>query len=484
MRTRAHRLHTFFLTSALVIAAASTTLSPTAQAQNYASPNNFGSYYRLFSSNSPWNSRPVNPVLGSNQVKKPLLNPNWIPSITDGTYSVGVFMGKAGDKPMTVYGRNAVGVSDPDSGKRHNIVIPRWPNDVVPSPGSDGHADIVDTVTGIIHSFYQLKYANGSWTATMYAWTRVDGNGWGNAEHWSQGVRASGTVPAAGLIRLHEIDDGLPNYRHALAMSLPSHTLANGITRPSYVAPATTTDSTAALNTGVIPMGARLMLPASFDANSLSTPQLRKIANTLKMYGAFVVDRNYDTAFSIYVENGSNFKIMPNGVWNNQVVADLEKIRAALRELVSAPKWLDGYGNTLNVNTQQSLLSMRGTWVVNGATVAGPGTFDTWQQSVVFPNTAKRLSQVNYSTGLSQVSWAKVPAGTRMRFTAKTTGGASSRLQLKVAGVQVFDSGYLLNGNSATFTWPSAASSLISVAVLSESGVNMASSARGVLTVE
>lgn len=483
MRIRALRLQSVFFVSTLVIASALTLPTPTAQAQNnYVSTSGFGTYYRLFSANSPWNVRPVNPILGNNQVKKPLFNPTWIPSISEGAYSVGVFMAKDGDRPMTVYGRNAVGVADPDTGKRRNIELPRWPANVVPSPGSDGHADIVDTVTGVIHSFFQLKYSSGKWTATMYAWTRVNGTGWGDAEHWSQGARASGTAPAAGLIRLHEINDGAANYKHALAMSLPSHTLANGITRPSYVAPATTTDASANLNTGVIPMGARLMLPASFDANAMSTPQLRKIATTLKMYGAFVVDRNYDTPFSIFVENGSNFKIMPNGSWNNQVVADLEKIRAALREIVSAPKWLDGYGNTLNTDDQTTLLSMRGTWVVQGASVAGPGAFDTWQQSVAFPSTTKKLSQVNFSTGLSKVSWAKVAPGSRLRFTSRTTGGASTRLQIRVAGVQVFDSGYLLNGNTATFNWPTAASSQISVAVLSESGINRASTARGVLT--
>ena len=75
----------------------------------------------------------------------------------------------------------------------------------------------------------------------------------------------------AGIIRKHEIDDGMPYYMHALAMTLPQHTLANGISHPSYVAPATSTDNYAGNNTGTIPMGALMMLPASFDAASLSS---------------------------------------------------------------------------------------------------------------------------------------------------------------------------------------------------------------------
>lgn len=483
MRTRALAASKFFV-SLSIFFTATLTLAPTeVHAQTkYASSWGFGNYYRPFTATSPWNSRPVNPALGTYQVRKPLLNPTWIPSIAEGSYSTGVFMASEDDPSVTVYGRNPTGVPDPDAGKNHNITLPHWPDGVVPAPGSDGHADIVDTVSGIVHSFYQLRYADGKWTASMYAWTRLDGTGWGDAEHWSQGARASGTTSMAGLIRKHEIDDGAANYRHALAMSLPSHTLANGIGRPSYVAPATTADSSAIANTGAIPLGARLMLPATFDVSTLSTPQLRKIATTLKLYGAFVVDRNYDTAFGIFVENGSNFKIMPGGVWNNDVVADLEQIRAALREMVDADGWVDGNGNAMAAPAKNGLVSMRGAWIVQGGNVAGPGSFDSWQQSVVFPHTTTRLSQVNYSTGPSKVSWASVEPGTEMRFRSVAWAGAKIRIQVEVKNKLYFDSDYLGNGASVTFTWPNVAANHIKVTMLAESGINTASRVRGVLT--
>lgn len=481
MKNRAFRLQKI-LASTIVMMGSLLLVTPAVQAQtaNTASAG-WGTYYRLFAANSPWNSRPVQAKLGTNQVKKPLFNPSWVPSVTNGNYSTAVFMAKSGDPSVTIYGTSSAGVGDPDTGKFRNITLPRWPANVVPAPGSDGHADIVDTVTGVMHSFFKLKKVNGKWTATMYAWTRIDGSGWGDAVHWSQGARASGVAPAGGLIRAHEINDGAPNYYHALAMSLPHHTLSGGLIKPAYVHPATTTDSDAILNTGLIPMGARLMLPESFDANALSTPQLRKIAATLKLYGAYVVDRNYDTAFTLYVESGTNFNIMPNGVWNNQVVADLEKIRAALREMVGAKSYVDGNGNALGGIIAGNLLSMRGAWVNQGTTVAGAGAFDTWQQAVVFPSTTKKFSQVNYSTGLSKVSWANVSPGTRMRFTAMTTGGASVRLQVRINNVVEFDTGYLLNGVSSTFNWPRNATGA-NVVVLSESGIYQASSARGILT--
>lgn len=482
MRIFNTRLRAAFFAFSLLIASATSSFIPAAYAQNsFTATTGWGTYYKPFAANSPWNIRPVKPTLGNNQLKKPLYYPSWIPTVGGGALSAQVFMATAKDPSVTIYGTYGNGVADPDSGKSRNIVLPHWPANVVPAAGSDGHADIVDTATGVIHSFFQLRNTNGRWTATMYSWTRVDGTGWGDPEHWSQGSRSSGTSPTGGLIRLHEVDDNASHYQHALAMSLPAHTLANGKSSPSYIAPATTTDGTAANNTGVIPMGARLMLPANFDTLTIRSPQLRKIANTLKLYGAFVVDRNYDVAYAIYVENGKEFKIMPNG-WDTQVVDDLEKIRAGLRELVSADSWIDGNGKTIVKQEAPPLLSMRGAWMEPASYSVGAGAFDTWEQAIVFPYTSKKLSNVNYSTGVSKVSWAALKAGARVRFQAETTGMATIRLQVRVNNVIKLDTGFLQNGSTKELSWPDPAAGPITVIVFAESGINTESKARGVLT--
>jgi hypothetical protein len=468
----------------LTLAALALTSNSVAQAQtNYAATTGFGNYYQLFTADSPWNSRPTNPTLGTYQIKKPVYNPTWVPVVSGGALSVGVFMAKASDPAVTIYGKTGqTGVADPDSGVYRNITLPHWPAGVVPATGGDGHADIVDVTTGILHSFYQLRVTNGRWTAAMYSWTRVDGRGFGDADHWSQGARASGVAPAAGLIRKHEIDDGAAYYKHALAMSLPSQTMSNGISSPSYVYPATAADSNAATHTGMIPLGARMMLPASFDTSKLSTPALRKVANTLKIYGAYVVDTNYDTAFAINVENGANFNLMPTG-WDGNVVAGLELIRAALRQVTAAQSWVDGNGKTVAAPAPASILSMRGTWGITGGYTAGPGSFQTWQQAIVFPTTANRISQTTY-TNISKVSWAKPIVGETMRFKSVATGGARIRLQVKTGNAVAFDSGYLQNDTAATFAWPSTSAGAISLVLIAESGVNTASSARGVLSTD
>ncbi|HEX8406482.1 MAG TPA: Atrophin-1 multi-domain protein [Duganella sp.] len=405
-----------------------------------------------------------------------------MPTVGSGALSLEVFKADADDGPMKVHGKPGTGgVGDPDvGGYRSYITMPRWPVGVTPASGGDGHCDIVDTVTGIVHSFYQLKYINGKWTASMYSWSRVDGRGWGDADHWSQGARASGVPPSGGLIRKHEIADGAAYYNHALAMSLPAHTLANGLTAPSYIYPATTADNFAATNTGKIPLGARLMLPESFDTSTLTTTALRKVANTLKRHGAYVVDSNYDTAFSIYVENGTNYSLMPNG-WDENIVRGLEQIRAALRQVIDAEEWVDGDGKSKGGPKKSGLLSMRGVWMESGGTAAGKGKFDSWQQAIVFPTTATKLTQINYTNGLSAVSWSKPANNAAMRFAAVTQGGARIRIKIMSGPFVEFDSGFLNNGVSVTFKWPHKASSIILAA---ESGVNTASQARGVLTEE
>jgi hypothetical protein len=485
MRNRASWLHKI-IASGMVLAASAGWLATAAQAQtSYAATTGFGTFYKPFAADSPWNSRPVKPFLGTYQLKKPLLHPDWIPAIADGAYSVGVFMARASDGPMTIYGKaGTAGVGDPDTGKFHNITIPRWPANVVPATGEDGHAEVIDTVAGVVHSFFQLTNKNGKWTATMYAWTKLEGRGFGDPAHWSQGARSAGAPPTGGLIRLHELTDNKDHFDHALAMSLPSHTLANGITRASYVYPATTADTTAILNTGAIPLGTRLMLPASFNTATLSTPMLRKIANTLKMYGAYVVDRNYDTAFRLYVENGSNFSIMPNGQWSNQVVNDLDRIRAGMREVLGADNWLDGNGAPKGGPGGKGLLSMRGDWLVPGGSTPGNGSYDTWLQGVKFPVTATKINLVNYSNGISKVAGSNPAARTTMRFAAVGAGGAKIRLQLWYGYALAYDSGYLADGSHVSFQWPAVAPALLSVRLLAESGVGTASNVRGVLEVQ
>lgn len=446
-----------------------------AKAAGSEAPNGgWGTFHKPFAADSLWNSRPVSPILGNFVIPKS----DYYPLIGAGKYSLGVFLAKLTDGPTTVYGLPGTkGLWDPDAEiHRDSITIPHWPAEASPAEGSDGHADIVDPSTGIVHSFFKLRWQDGRWVAMQYAWTRIDGRGWGNPAHYFQGARAAAVPSMGGLIRKHEVNDGEPIYRHALAVSLTFNALS---AKPAYVFPATSADATAAsTNSGSIPEGTLLMLPESFDTQRIADPALRKVADTLKAYGAYVVDRNVGTPFYIYVEIGAGFNLHRRG-WNSVAAAELDRIRLALRPVLSADGWIDGNGRPFVPEKNLNLLSMRGPWRMQAGTT--PGVYHTWAQAVVFPASSSKTVQVNTSTRLlNPVAWAKPAAGAPIRLTARTSGGGKLRLQIVDASDKsmIFDSGELEDGDTTTFKWP-ASGAVASIYTIS--GVGQVSSVGGEL---
>ncbi|MET0319473.1 MAG: Atrophin-1 multi-domain protein [Duganella sp.] len=437
------------------VAAVAVTTATKATATTTSTTSIWGNYTRPFSADSLWNSRPNSPVLDTTFT---IPKSSYYPSITPGAYSTGMYLAKTTDAAMTITGLTTNGVWDPDEERyKSSVTLPRWPADALPASGSDGHCDIVDPVTGIIHSFWKLRQVNGKWVAQQYAWTKLNGTGWGDPSHYFQGARAAGVPTSAGLIRKHEVEDGDTVYRHALAMSLTMTGLAPS---PAYVFPATSADTGAATrNTGKIPEGARVMLPATYDTTKIVDPQLRKVADTLKMYGAYVVDMNTGTPFSIYVENGANFDLHKGG-WNNANAAELDRIRANLRMVKSSDGYINGDSKVIRPTTNLNPLSMRGTWTRKAGTATGP--FETLAQAVVFPATTTAIVQTNSSSRvLGSVDWSSRRVGSTQALTAVTTGGGKLRLQINVAGKTVFDSGDLTNNQSVRFVWPANATTVL-----------------------
>jgi hypothetical protein len=315
----------------------------------------FGTYLKPFAADSPWNSRPIDPVLGSETV--PVDKSGYRPIIAGGPYSTMFALASSADAPRTVYAADGATLNLV-YGTAGSVTIPHWPSSATPASGGDGHLDIYDPETGIIHSFWKLtKLSSGShageWTTTLYNWTRIGGRGWGDPALFYQGARATGVPTMGGIIRTHEVDDGDTLYRHVLAMSLTYSGLS---ANPSFVFPATAADSDGGnpkVNTGSIPEGALLMLPASFDESQISSAKLLKVVRTLKTYGARVVDRNVGTPFSIYVEGVTDsFNLCPAysdyaNKWSIQCSRELDLIRAALHPLTAHSGWITGDGKTL-----------------------------------------------------------------------------------------------------------------------------------------
>ncbi len=437
------------LLPALAVLGGLTTTAP-------ASADDWGSYTKPFAADSLWNSRPVNPSFAPDVIP----TSTYFPAITASAYSTGMFLASPQDPPVTVTGAaGSKGLFNTDDEGFHDVTIPHWPASAKPAPGSDGHADIVDPTTNIIHSFWQLKQVGTQWTAVQYSWTRLDGRGWPDPAHYYQGARATGVPASGGLIRIHEVQQKPSFYPHALAMSLTFNGLS---ANPTYVFPATSADTNAAkLNSGAFPEGSLVMLPPDFDTSKLTDPELRRIAETLKRYGAYIVDANTGTPFVIYVEIGASYNLHPNG-WNNTAAAELQVIRAGLRRVTGASSWVDGNGKSFTPNQNLNLLSMRGNWTQqSGSTL---GRYSSWDQAVVFPANNAVSEVVNYSNrGMNAVTWAKPVKGASYKLTARTTGGGKLRFTVydQAAGKTAIDTGYLDNGQSTTFTWTATTPALV-----------------------
>ena len=122
--------------------------------------------------------------------------------------------------------------------------------------------------------------------------------------------------------------------------------------------------------------------------------------------------------------------------------------------------------------------------IAPGTAAGTAGRYDSTQQAVVFPFTSVKQNHVNYTSGASTVSWGRPYKWAAMKFTAKTTGGATLRLQVRVGNSIKYDSGYLPNGASASFTWPEANPAAVTMIWMAESGVNTVSSAQGIVKVQ
>lgn len=393
----------------------------------------FGTFFTPFRADSPWNSKPINPVLG-NYVIPPCFKPRGsvykcYPAIGGGPFSTGIYRATSSDAPMTIYKADgSLGILDTDTlEQRATITIPRWPADAVGASGSDGHCDIIDEEAGVIHSFWILKKnAAGQFTAKQYSWSPLGGTGFGNPTHFCQGARATGVATCAGMIRKHEINDGKTMFEHTLACSMDYTGLSNN---PPFIAPAMTSDWDFGYNTGGIPEGALIMLPPSYDTNRLNRwPLAKKTAETLKVYGARVVDRNEFTPYFIYVENNSGWK-MSELSWDNDLASELEYIRTQLRQVTAVDGFIAGQEDF--VEPVQNLLSLRGSWNVNGVV---HNLYDTIEQGIRMPVVSAKTWFMN-TTGLGfRLPEFKPKAGEYYRLKYDTTNKSYLRMNVKQSG--------------------------------------------------
>jgi hypothetical protein len=343
-------------------------------------PKSVDLFERPFSPQSLWNARPLSPVLGSTAI--PATNNRAY--LEQGQFSSRVFDATPSDPAVSIAGaQDARGPWVADELRNRNVVIPHFPADTQPATGTDGHCEIHDRVSGLIHSLYGMKYDADArtWRAKKYTVVEAGGSGWGSPER-PDGPRAAGVSTAGGLLRIHEAESF--ELSHAIAVAADANVLRSG---PIF--PATLEDRDGGRRyTGPFAMGTLLMLPHDFDEAGLAFPHARAECLQRARNGARLVDQTVGT-FAFYGEVGGAWSQSRKGigVWDSDWATDLTRIRDALRPVISVEGWLDANGARFSPNawSDMNLLSMRGPWTfANGS--GGPDCeFDTVSGLLTLP---------------------------------------------------------------------------------------------------
>ncbi len=351
-------------------------------------------FNKPYSPQSPFNAKPVHPVLGSTGIPIGPAKPRVanFPIVADlGGSGVCVYHATESDPPYTFSKVNV-----PDELGQRPVTIPHFPSGVLPPSAGDSEVTIYDATTQLLHSFYGMSLKDGAYSAAVYACESAKGWSFATPSKPYQ-IRAGGCSPIAGLLRIAEMPIGAKTDtypQHALAMAIDSgFVLANNASStwpgpPGPVFPATLQD-TGFPYTGIAPaawpMGTLFMLPATFDVNSMTGPGGKAIARTLMEYGCYLVDTSPGT-FELFGEIYGDGAVGFDGGstqyglgWMSLFygkLADYGAIASALRPVLSVDGWLDGDGHPYTPSwATQNLLSMRGPYKRVSGTPAG--AFDT-----------------------------------------------------------------------------------------------------------
>jgi hypothetical protein len=236
------------------------------------------------------------------------------------SYSIPVVTAHA-DDPL-------VAVSVPDSwGWPAGTVALHVPTGITGASGTDGALVVVSD--GVAYDFWQFRRADATHaSATAYAEADVvAGSGFGSTNPFrGAGIRAAGSSGLGGLLTGADVTGGT-DIRHALAVSLLGSELG-----AAFVAPAIASDGHG--DTGSIPTGARLGIPAGTPMPSGLSSLGQRIWRALVTYGAFVVDQHSGSSpVILYADPLSVLPapIDPVRVFWNGAPSDLDRIMPFVR---------------------------------------------------------------------------------------------------------------------------------------------------------
>jgi hypothetical protein len=196
----------------------------------------------------------------------------------------------------------------------------------LPDRQDDAHLHIIDANRSqVVETWRAKKRRDGNFTAQACYVNSLKGAGMYPYHH---GTRAYGGSAIAGLIRTHELTDGI---RHAIAVG----TNGAGLNKKApngkcFVWPASACDNfygTVYGSSGNLYMGSLLAIPPTVNINRLplQTKQGKIIAKAMQDYGAYITD-NAGGNLIFYAETAAASKIDPRIEGDLSTIAKYVKV--------------------------------------------------------------------------------------------------------------------------------------------------------------
>jgi hypothetical protein len=334
-------------------------------------------------------------------------------------YTVPTYVAASSDPVRNIY--------DISTGSRVLKATVRVPSSARPSPGTDGHLNIIDDTHTYVHELYHAQIdSNGDLTTWKYNKNDLRLNGAGFSS-WHGSV-AAGTSAAGGMIRKTEFSMGTGGLKTGIRHALQGVFYGPTFNRyapggRSFVWPASSSDNPSSYGTvGNVFMGSLLAIPSWVDVNALgiTDPQVLEIARALQHYGVYIIDAGNigSNNVVIRIDSQASGEIVSRSRFDSQIAIPMRYLQVVTNSHLNgyAPAVPGGGGTPLSPLApalaagvpSQSILA---SYAPVDLTVPGSAPFIALSMCLSLARLGRRRSAPRIHGGLSNTAGYRSPTG-------------------------------------------------------------------------